>query len=117
MLRDGRPPRGHGERMIANNYAAMQLITEWARSGEPFDPGHILELHRVVTAGRCTLTTLGGCRPSGSARLRVSRGGDRSRAAAGFRTAGTIQRLSEFEHERGESSGLHPLIRAILSTS
>ncbi len=51
MLREGRTPRDRDERMIANNFAAMQTIERWAATGEPVDLDHILRLHRIVTAG------------------------------------------------------------------
>ena len=47
MLREGRDPFDPGERMIFNNYRAMQ----WARSmkDQPLTPEAVLELHRVVS--------------------------------------------------------------------
>ena len=48
MIRSGRPPRDHGEQMIANNYAAMQRIRSFR--GRPLSPEMIFELHDVVTA-------------------------------------------------------------------
>lgn len=49
MLREGRAPRDHGERMILNNYTAM----EWLRSkhDEPLTPAIVFELHSLVTNG------------------------------------------------------------------
>ena len=49
MIRSGRRPVTRGERMIANNYTAMQLIQEWR--DERMTPTRILELHELVTAG------------------------------------------------------------------
>ncbi|MBO7409874.1 MAG: Fic family protein [Candidatus Methanomethylophilaceae archaeon] len=49
LLREGKPPKDRSERMIVNNYAAMQLIRE--RIGEPLTPGLIKEIHRTVTDG------------------------------------------------------------------
>lgn len=49
MLRSGRPPRNRGERMIANNYRALQLVRE-DLSGN-LTPEAVLELHRIVTEG------------------------------------------------------------------
>ena len=77
MLRDGRSPGDYGERMIANNYAAMQRITEWAPKSEPFDPDHILELHRVVTDGTLRNDDVGRLQTSVDPRVFVvSRSGD-----------------------------------------
>lgn len=47
MLRTGRPPRDRSERMIVNNYLAMQRVRELV--GEPLTRDVICELHRIVT--------------------------------------------------------------------
>ena len=47
MLRSGRKPRDRSERMIANNYAAMQFIR--TRRDTELTPEMVLELHRIVT--------------------------------------------------------------------
>jgi Fic family protein len=49
MLRSGRDPRDRGERMIANNYRAMQFMRD--EMTEQITPEGILELHRIVTEG------------------------------------------------------------------
>lgn len=46
MLRTGRLPRDHGERMILNNYKAMQRISLLAK--EPLTPEVVFELHRIL---------------------------------------------------------------------
>ena len=48
MLRTGRRPRDQSERMIVNNYAAMQMIR--TLRDRPLTPELVLELHRIVTA-------------------------------------------------------------------
>ncbi len=47
MLRERRAPADYSERMIFNNYVAM----EWIRSikNQPLTPALVLELHRIVT--------------------------------------------------------------------
>ncbi|NKI35101.1 Fic family protein [Wenzhouxiangella sp. XN79A] len=47
MLRSGRRPRDHDERMIFNNYRAMATIREWR--DRPFSPELVLDLHRQIT--------------------------------------------------------------------
>jgi len=49
MLRAGRQPRTRDERMILNNYHAMQQVGEIRH--ERLTPALICELHRTVTAG------------------------------------------------------------------
>jgi Fic family protein len=49
MLRAGRQPRTRDERMILNNYRAMQQVGEIRH--EHLTPALIRDLHRTVTAG------------------------------------------------------------------
>jgi Fic family protein len=49
MLRSGRHPKDRGERMIANNYRALQFMREDV-SGD-LTPEAVLELHRILTEG------------------------------------------------------------------
>ena len=51
LLTSGRRPRDTSERMVLNNYLAMQRAEELAASGEPLTSDHVLELHRIVTDG------------------------------------------------------------------
>ena len=47
MLRSGRKPRDHGEKMIFNNYRAMEHLR--SLRDVQLTPGHVLELHRILT--------------------------------------------------------------------
>lgn len=49
MLRTGRRPKDLGERMIANNYQALQFMREDPK--RDLTPEVVLELHRIVTEG------------------------------------------------------------------
>lgn len=49
MLRSGRPPRDRSERMIANNFRAMNAVRDW--KDDELTPERVLELHRIVTDG------------------------------------------------------------------
>jgi Fic family protein len=49
MLRSGRRPKDHGERMIANNYRALQFMRKDPE--RDLTPEVVLELHRIVTEG------------------------------------------------------------------
>lgn len=49
MIRTGRAPRDVSERMIWNNYRAMQRIIELQE--EPLSVDLVLEIHRIVTEG------------------------------------------------------------------
>ena len=50
LLRSGRRPIDQGERMILNNFNAMQAARELAEGSDPLTPDDVLELHRIVTA-------------------------------------------------------------------
>lgn len=49
MLRSGREPRDRSERMIANNYRALQFMR--SEMGGELTSDSILELHRILTEG------------------------------------------------------------------
>ena len=49
MIRTGRPAINRSERMILNNYRAMQLISEL--KDEPLTPELVLHIHRAITEG------------------------------------------------------------------
>ena len=59
MLREGRRPRDASERMIFNNFHAMEVIREI--QAEPISPARILELHRIVTEGTLDNPAEAGC--------------------------------------------------------
>jgi len=49
LLRSGRHPADRGERMILNNYRALQFMRD--QIGDRLTPGAVLELHRILTEG------------------------------------------------------------------
>ncbi|HET6333885.1 MAG TPA: Fic family protein [Polyangiales bacterium] len=49
MVRSGRTPTTHGERMVANNYAAMNRLLELTDQPLQFDD--LLEIHSILGAG------------------------------------------------------------------
>jgi Fic family protein len=117
MLRTGREPRDRSERMIANNYRALQFMRD--QMGETLTLSSILELHRIVTEG--TLDD-----PSAAGRMQRA---DEERVAVFDRDDGKpihrpppaeqlperMELLCTFANE-GDESGqfMHPVLRAIL---
>jgi Fic family protein len=117
MLRTGREPRDRSERMIANNYRALQFMRD--EMGETLSTESVLELHRIVTEG--TLDD-----PSAAGRLQRP---NETRVAVFDRDDGKpihkptpaeqlperMELLCEFANE-GESGEqfVHPVVRAIL---
>lgn len=116
MLRTGRRPRTKSERMIVNNYRAMQFIRE--RAQDPLDTSTVLELHRVVTEG--TLDD-----PEAAGRLqtpdddRIAVHDDQGCVLHTPPPADELEkrlgRMCEFANARTSGDEyLHPVIRAIL---
>ena len=117
MLRDGRAPRDHDERMIANNYAALLLVERWAQENKALTSDRILDLHRTVTEG-----TLDNRADEG----RLQRPED-DRVGV-FWSDQTLlhqpppaadlpmrlERLCRFANEESSERFLHPVIRAIV---
>lgn len=115
MLREGRRPRDRSEKMIFNNYQAMEHIR--GLRGEPITPDRILELHRVLT-----MDTLDD--PADAGKLRATddvnvvdnRDGTVLHAPPTCRELpARLERLCEFANARTDSSPfVHPVVRAIL---
>jgi Fic family protein len=116
LLRSGRKPQSHAEKMVANNYAAMLLIKE--RLNEPLTLGMMLDLQGVLTEG--TLED-----PGESRRLRLATEDVRiEKDATGeivFRPPNAIglesrlQKLCDFANSdhTGERF-VHPIIKACI---
>lgn len=49
MIRSGRKPKNHSEKMILNNHFAMSFVREYKT--EPLTPSIIFELHKILTEG------------------------------------------------------------------
>lgn len=115
MLREGRKPRDHSERMIFNNFQAMELIR--SIKNEPITPDRILELHRILSEG--TLEN-----PADSGRLRMTddvhvadnRDGNIIHQPPSYRELEErLKRLCNFANAaEGSKPFVHPVLRAIL---
>lgn len=116
MLRSGRAPRDRSERMIFNNYRAMNTVRSW--KDEPLTPDRVLQLHRVVTDG--TLDN-----PDAAGRLQRP---DEDRVRVFDRATGELRHLPPpaeqlparleamctFANDQPTEGFLHPVIRSIL---
>ncbi|WP_445149789.1 Fic family protein [Baekduia sp. Peel2402] len=118
LLRTGRHPRDRSERMIVNNYLALQYMHE--SMGDRLTPADVLELQRILTDG--TLDD-----PSASGRLQTP---DEERVAVVDRLDGGVlhrpppaeqlparlQALCDFANgdSDDEDTFIHPVVRAIL---
>jgi Fic family protein len=117
MLRTGRRPKNRSERMIFNNYRALQFMRE--EMGDELTPQSVLELHRIVTEG--TLDD-----PDAAGRLQVP---GEERVAVFDRDDGPpihvpppaeelperLRLMCAFANEEADEGGfVHPVVRAIL---
>ena len=113
MLRSGRAPRDHGERMIHNNYLAMQELKRWR--DQPLTPEAVFEIHRLLTAD--TLED-----PAQAGRLRTvddnivvqdETGRTLHVPPHADELPARMQALCDFANGTNEAGFLHPVIRAI----
>jgi Fic family protein len=117
LLRSGREPRNRSERMILNNYRALQFMRN--EMGDILTPDGVLELHRIVTDG--TLDDPGAAgrlQIPGEERVAVYDRDDGRRIhrpPPAEELPGRLQRLCDFANEDENSEQfVHPVIRAIL---
>lgn len=115
MIKSGRPPRDRSERMIMNNYRAMQRIIELRNTD--LTPDLVCEIHRIVTDG--TLDD-----PTSAGKLQD----DQDRRVAVWSTADDevlhdpppvgelperLRRLCDFANELDSDPYIPPVLRAI----
>lgn len=114
MLRQNRKPRDRSERMIVNNYHAMQFINEIAT--EDLTPELIYELHRILSDG--TLDN-----PDAIGKLRTADDiyvGDERDATIlhippkAAELPGRIESICNYANGKDRDTFLHPIIRAIV---
>jgi Fic family protein len=118
MLRTGRQPRDRSERMIVNNYRALQFMRE--EMGDTLSPNSILELHRVLTEGTLDNPSAAGrLQQPGEERVAVfDRDEDEQpihRPPPAEELPQRMDLLCAFANEEdGGEQFIHPVIRAIL---
>jgi Fic family protein len=117
LLRSGREPSDRSERMIVNNYRALQFMRE--EMDATLNPESILELHRIVTEGTLDDPTAAGrLQRPGEQRVAVF---DRDDAEPihipppADQLPERIRLLCKFANE-GDEEGqfIHPVMRAVL---
>jgi Fic family protein len=114
MIRSGRPPKDRSERMILNNYLAMQRIS--SLRNEPLSPDLICEVHRIVTDG--TLDDPAGAgqiQTDDAERIAVWGDGDQllHRPPPVAQLPERIARLCRFANGDGGEGYMPPVLRAI----
>ena len=117
LLRSGRAPRDHGERMILNNYKAMQHIRELG--DEELTPESVLRLHRIVSADTLDDPEAAG-RLQGVTDERVHIADERDntilyRPPPASELPDRLQTLCDFANQTLEQKAfIHPVLRAII---
>ncbi|HEU4944283.1 MAG TPA: Fic family protein [Solirubrobacterales bacterium] len=118
MLRTGRKPRDRGERMIANNYRALQFVRE--KMGNTLDLDALLELHMIVTEGTLDDPSAAGrLQRPGEKRVAVFDRDDDEHPIhvppPAEELPERMRSLCDFANEGGEGDRfIHPVVRAIL---
>lgn len=114
MLRTGRPPRDRSERMILNNYRAMNALRDL--SSQPLTPDVVFELHRILTADTLDNPDAAGRlqRPD-EERVRVewSDGTITHVPPAASELPQRLDAMCEFANRGGEGF-THPVVKAVL---
>jgi Fic family protein len=118
LLLSGRAPRDRGEQMIANNYRALQFMSEQP-IGAALTPATVLELHRIVTDRTLAdPASAGRLQQPGEERVRVY---DRDGGRVVFlpppaeQLPDRMRRLCDFANAGGgDGPFVHPVLRAIL---
>jgi len=117
MLRSGRRPRTHDERMIFNNFRAMDFVRGIV--DEPMTPELVLTIHDIVTDG--TLED-----PSASGRLRTAEESDGHfgvyapddtllhRPPPAQQLSERLDALCAFASESADARFIHPIVRSIM---
>lgn len=117
MLRSGRQPRDGDERMIFNNYHAMEFIRDVR--AEPLSPDLVLEVHRITTQG--TLED-----PASSGRLRTAAESEGEwgvwapdgtflhRPPPAEQLRDRLEAYCAFANDTGEGPFIHPVVRSVL---
>ena len=117
LLRSGHPPMTKGERMVLNNFAALQAAEELAKDDGPLTPDAVLELHRIVTDG--TLeddADAGRLQGSGERRVGVtwSDGTVLHRPPPASELPERLEKLCQFANGARGEGFIHPVVRAIV---
>ena len=117
MLRSGRNPKSQDERMILNNYMAMNFVRQVKH--EKLTPELVLELHRIVTDRTLENTDAAGkLQTSDDVRVGVYdvKSGRRLHAPPpASQLQSRLEELCEFANEQHvDSNFLHPVVKAII---
>ncbi|HEX5753020.1 MAG TPA: Fic family protein [Archangium sp.] len=113
MLLHGRQPRTKDERMIFNNFRAMELLRRKAQ--EPLSIALLLELHEVITEGTLEHGEVGRLRrPDEPVTVQDISNGQVLHIPPDARALPSrIEALCTFANENAGNAFVHPVVRAI----
>jgi len=115
MLRQGRKPNDKSERMIFNNYKAMEVINEY--KDDDLTPSLILHLHEVLTKGTLDDSSKSGKYRQSSDDIHVV---DNTESATLHTPPSAdslpkrISNICKFANDNKDNVFIHPVIRAIV---
>jgi Fic family protein len=116
LIEEGRTPKTVDERMVLNNYRAMEFIREHRH--EPLSVERILELHRILTEGTLERPEKCGVFRAKDDDVRVvdsTTGETLHMPPSAEQLPARIARLCQFANsESTKGEFLHPVIRAII---
>ena len=117
LLRSGRAPKDRSERMILNNYRALQFMREGM--GDELTPDAVLELQRILTEGTMVNPDAAGrLQRPGEERVAVYERNDGEllyQPPPAEQLEGRLEALCDFANDAGDDDQfIHPVIRAII---
>ena len=114
MIRRGRQPKTHGERMILNNHHAMERVGELAR--RDLRTADVLELHRIVMDGTRDSAMAGRFRRASDDIVVTLVHSDETAHVPPDATElpARMDQLVAFANDQAPEGWVHPVIRAIL---
>lgn len=113
MLRQNRPPKNEGERMVLNNYRTMQKLKEW--QDEPLSPELIFRIHQEISEGTISEEQANRFRkPDEDIVVGDDFGTDFYVPPPANLLPERIQRLCDFANTDHGTPFLHPVVKAII---
>ena len=114
MLRSGRAPRDTGERMILNNYLAMQQISKLKDT--ELSEELILDLHRTITDKTLDNPSAGGRfrRPGEDVRVMTPYNETLYTPPPADGLKDRVRAMCDFANEKTPNRFIHPVIRSVI---
>ncbi len=115
MIRSGREPMDQGERMIFNNYRAIQLISRF--KSQPLTPELIFQIHRTITEGTLPEGSKRNYLRPADSRFAVYDERDNTRLYTpppANQIPKRVEAMCEFANGAQTGVFLHPILKAII---